>query len=223
MIKFTLPFINNVYPITQRFGEKYTDPNGHSGVDFALPKGTPVCAAADGVVKAVHWHQSGYGIHMILDHGGGIETIYAHLLTTSFPVGTKLERGKMIALSGSSGNSTGSHLHFEVRVDGKAVDPIPFIEGAANDAADGARRKWVVSVDRLNVRSGPSLAYAVVRGLDRGEVVGELARRESTWIRIGVNEWVAATYMNETNAKILPDGAPPPIRKGSFRRVRPEI
>lgn len=211
MIQLALPF-NKMFPITQRFGEKITDPKGHSGVDFALPKGTPVLAAADGVVKAVHWSQTGYGIHLILDHGGGVETIYAHLLTTSFPAGTAIQRGKPIALSGSSGNSTGPHLHFEVR--------IPLFEGAANDETDGAGRKWVVSVDRLNVRSGPSLAYAVVGGLDRGEVVGELARRESTWIRIGVNEWVAATYMNETNAKILPDGAPAPIRKGSFKRIR---
>ena len=219
MIQFTLPF-NNVYPITQRFGEKITDPNGHTGVDFALPKGTPVRAAADGVVKAVRWSQSGYGIHIVLDHGGGVETVYAHLLTASFPVGTALERGKIMALSGSSGNSTGPHLHFEVRVNGKAVDPVPLFQGAANDADDAAGRKWVVSVDRLNVRSGPGLAYAVVRGLDRGEVVAELGRRESTWIRIGVNEWIAATYMNETNAKTLREDAPPPIRKGSFRRAR---
>lgn len=219
MIQFTFPF-HNSYPITQRFGERITDPNGHSGVDFALPKGTNVRAAAAGIIKAVHWSQRGYGIHILIDHGGGIESLYAHLLTTSFPVGTAVEPGQIIAMSGSSGNSTGPHLHFEIRRDGKAVDPLPLIQGAEEKVDPGAARKWVVSVDQLNVRSGPSLAYAVVRRLNRGEMFGEFTRRESTWIRIGINEWVAAQYMNEQNAKILADGAAPAIRKGSFRKTQ---
>lgn len=215
MIELVYPF-QGTYPITQRFGETLTDPQGHTGVDFALPKGTVVRAAADGVVTGAHWDAKGYGIHLILRHAGGVETIYAHLLTTSLTPGTKVIQGQVLAMSGSTGFSTGPHLHFEVRHRGKAIDPLPLIAAEREKAArDTVKQEWYVSCDALNVRSGPGLAYAVVRSMNRGTTFGERERRESTWVRIGENEWVAIRYMSEDLAREYHGQSV--IRRGSLR------
>lgn len=235
-LSLALPF-EGEYPLTLGFGEVYPNDNGalsnwrlsgqpHNGLDFALPKGTRVRAAADGTIAHARWNQGGYGVHLILSHGNGYETVYAHLLTTSLPPGTVVKRGQVIAMSGSSGYSTGPHLHFELRKDGKAIDPAPMLE-ALNRTASASqssvdRPTWRVSCDCLNVRSGPGLAYAVVRQLHRGEDVNEFASESSQWIQIGEREWVAATYRNEALMKRMSvdaNGRVPKarIRGGKFR------
>lgn len=213
-MKLTYPF-DGSYPITQRFGERITDPKGHTGVDFALPKGTPLLAAADGVIQSTDWKEGGYGIYVTILHPDQSLTLYAHLLTAALPPGTPVARGQVFGLSGSSGFSTGPHLHFELRIKGKAVDPLPFLE--ADAPKESAKRKWAVSCDALNVRSGPSLAYAVVGQLRQGAVIGELERRESVWVRIGDRQWAAVKYMNEANARETDGAKPPAIRRGTFR------
>jgi murein DD-endopeptidase MepM/ murein hydrolase activator NlpD len=99
----------------------------HTGVDIAAPLGTPVMAAAEGVVVAVGHTTSGYGNYVIIAHGGGIATLYGHLLATRVNYGEKVVRGQLIGLEGSTGFSTGPHVHFELRVDNLVVDPMPYL------------------------------------------------------------------------------------------------
>jgi len=101
----------------------------HAGIDLAGPIGTPVYATADGVVDRAQW-ASGYGNLVELDHGKGIQTRYGHLSKILVKPGQRVKRGDLIAKMGSTGRSTGSHLHYEVRLDGRAVNPIPFLQSS---------------------------------------------------------------------------------------------
>ena len=99
----------------------------HAGIDLAGPIGTPIYATADGMVGRAEW-AGGYGNLVELEHGRGIETRYGHLSQILVRPGQRVRRGEMIARMGSTGRSTGSHLHYEVRLDGHAVNPLPFIQ-----------------------------------------------------------------------------------------------
>lgn len=99
----------------------------HPGVDLAGPLGTKIYATADGVVDRSQW-VNGYGNLVELDHGHGIQTRYGHLSKALVQAGQHVKRGDLIALMGSTGRSTGSHLHYEVRIDGHAVNPVPFMQ-----------------------------------------------------------------------------------------------
>jgi len=94
---------------------------------LAAPLGTPVLAAADGIVVAVAHTRIGYGNYVIMAHGGGIDTLYAHLLETQVNIGDKVVRGQRIGLEGSTGLSTGPHLHFELRINDQVVDPMSYL------------------------------------------------------------------------------------------------
>jgi murein DD-endopeptidase MepM/ murein hydrolase activator NlpD len=102
----------------------------HPGVDLAAPLGTPVYATADGIVDRAEWNNGGYGNMVEIDHGHGIQTRYGHLSRYIVSDGQHVKRGQLIAYMGSTGRSTGSHLHYEVRLDGKAVNPIPFMQSS---------------------------------------------------------------------------------------------
>ncbi|WP_151733797.1 murein hydrolase activator EnvC family protein [Paenibacillus tengchongensis] len=110
------------HPVTGEVGKM------HTGVDFAVPQGTNIHAADSGTVLVAEWW-SGYGYCVIVDHGGGVWTLYGHIREGGLRVsaGDKVDRGQVIAESGSTGRSTGPHLHFEVRVDGVTVDPMPYL------------------------------------------------------------------------------------------------
>jgi len=99
----------------------------HSGLDFKGPYGTAILAAADGVVTKAGW-QSGYGKCVEITHANGLVTRYAHLSGFEVSEGQKVSRGSKIARMGSTGRSTGTHLHFEVRLNGRAVNPLKFLE-----------------------------------------------------------------------------------------------
>ncbi|MET1111323.1 MAG: M23 family metallopeptidase [Allosphingosinicella sp.] len=103
----------------------------HAGIDLAGPIGTPIYATADGVVQRSEYNNGGYGNLVELDHGHGIQTRYGHLSKSMVVAGQKVKRGDVIALMGSTGRSTGSHLHYEVRIDGKAVNPVPFLQSTS--------------------------------------------------------------------------------------------
>ena len=103
----------------------------HPGIDLAGPMGTPVYATADGVVDRSEWNNGGYGNLIELTHGQGIQTRYGHLSQRLVQPGQRVHRGQLIGLMGSTGRSTGSHLHYEVRIDGRAVNPIPFLQQPA--------------------------------------------------------------------------------------------
>jgi len=102
----------------------------HAGIDLAGPVGTPIYATADGVVERSEYHNGGYGNLIELNHGRGIQTRYGHLSRSMVSAGQRVKRGDMIGLMGSTGRSTGSHLHYEVRIDGKAVNPVPFMQSS---------------------------------------------------------------------------------------------
>ncbi|WP_120076110.1 M23 family metallopeptidase [Aurantiacibacter odishensis] len=98
----------------------------HNGVDLAAPRGTPVYATADGMVEmAKYW--GSYGNYVQIGHGGDLETRYAHLSSYTVSDGQQVRKGDLIGYIGSTGRSTGPHLHYEVRVAGEAVNPIPYM------------------------------------------------------------------------------------------------
>lgn len=97
---------------------------GHPGYDLSTPEGVPVYAADTGLVIFAGWSGMGYGNTVMIDHGNGYRTLYAHLSQVSTYCGAKVQKGKIIGLSGNTGNSTGPHLHFEVRVPGGYIDPV---------------------------------------------------------------------------------------------------
>jgi murein DD-endopeptidase MepM/ murein hydrolase activator NlpD len=99
----------------------------HTGIDIAAPFGTTVTAAAAGVVVAVGHTNVGYGNYVVIGHGGGIMTLYGHLLETDVVVGEAVARGQRIGLEGSTGWSTGPHVHFELRVNDAVVNPMPYL------------------------------------------------------------------------------------------------
>lgn len=103
----------------------------HPGIDLAGPLGTPVYATADGVVDRSEWNNGGYGNLIEITHGQGIQTRFGHLSQRLVQAGQRIHRGQLIGLMGSTGRSTGSHLHYEVRIDGRPVNPIPFMQQPA--------------------------------------------------------------------------------------------
>ena len=113
--------------LSSRFGSRSAPTKGastnHKGVDWALPIGTAVVASNAGTVTKAGW-ASGYGYAVYIKHADGRETRYAHLSKVLVKVGQTVSQGQRIALSGNTGRSTGPHLHFEIRVNGVAVDPL---------------------------------------------------------------------------------------------------
>lgn len=108
-------------PITGFAGEM------HTGQDFGIACGTEVAAAAEGVVKEAGWHPFGGGNRIVVDHGGGLETTYNHLSSIAVSAGQSISRGQTVGMSGTTGASTGCHLHFEVVVNGQTVDPLGWL------------------------------------------------------------------------------------------------
>jgi murein DD-endopeptidase MepM/ murein hydrolase activator NlpD len=100
----------------------------HPGIDLAGPMGTPIYATADGTVLRAGWNSGGYGNLVEIDHGKGIATRYGHMSAILVSAGQHISRGQQIGRMGSTGRSTGSHLHYEVRIDGRPVNPIPFMK-----------------------------------------------------------------------------------------------
>ncbi len=99
----------------------------HTGVDIACSWGTPLHAADGGRVSRVQYGRTGYGYNVIIDHGGGIQTLYGHMSAIDVVVGQYVEKGEVIGDEGSTGRSTGPHLHFEVRINGTMVNPLGYI------------------------------------------------------------------------------------------------
>jgi murein DD-endopeptidase MepM/ murein hydrolase activator NlpD len=111
-------------PVTSGFGMRWG--RMHEGIDIAVPSGTPVHASASGQVIYAGW-LGGYGNLLVIDHGDGLATAYAHNSSLPIGVGTSVAQGQVISISGSTGNSSGPHVHFEVRVNGTAVDPLAYL------------------------------------------------------------------------------------------------
>ena len=139
-VRLDKKLISSVSPIkdgwsSSNFGwriDPFTGKNAmHEGVDFVVPEGTSVLAAANGIVVYADYHEQ-YGNMIEIDHGNEIVTRYAHASRLQVKVGQVVRRGQEIALSGSTGRSTGNHLHFEVRYKGIAQNPDRLLKSAAS-------------------------------------------------------------------------------------------
>lgn len=119
-----------VAPITSDFGWRihpiYGTRRLHAGTDFGVDEGTPVHAADGGVVVEAGWI-SGYGYTVIIDHGNGMSTLYAHNSDVAVSPGQTVSKGQVVSYSGNTGGSTGPHLHFEVRINGEPTDPMGYL------------------------------------------------------------------------------------------------
>lgn len=132
LVPYAMP-VTASHRFTSGFGYR-RDPKGggrrmHAGVDFAAPKGTPIHATADGVVKSAT-RESGYGYTVRIEHAFGFETVYAHQSKLRVQAGQRVSRGEHIGDMGSTGRSTGVHLHYEVRLNGRPVNPMTYLEAA---------------------------------------------------------------------------------------------
>ena len=120
---------------------------GHKGVDLAGPTGTPIHATADGIVSRADWFSS-YGLYVSLEHGGSLQTRYGHMSRVNVAAGQRVRKGEIIGYVGSTGRSTGPHLHYEVRIAGAAVNPVPYLHA-------GSYQQAFASVDPSLGQGGP--------------------------------------------------------------------
>jgi murein DD-endopeptidase MepM/ murein hydrolase activator NlpD len=125
----------------------------HPGIDLAGSYGTPIYATADGTVLRAGWNNGGYGNLVEIDHGRGISTRYGHMSAILVHEGDHVTRGQQVGRMGSTGRSTGNHLHYEVRIDGRAVNPIPFMKSTDYVLAM-QRRAGGTSMDAVGI-GGP--------------------------------------------------------------------
>jgi len=139
-----LACINAIQPVSNKdltriasgFGMRidpvYGTPKMHKGLDFAAPQGTPIYATANGTVAVAGFTDGGYGNHVEINHGYGYETIYGHMVKVKVRAGQHVTRGEVIGWVGSTGKSTGPHCHYEIHVNGEAVDPVYFFYNDIN-------------------------------------------------------------------------------------------
>ncbi len=120
----------NLERVASGFGYRidpiYKTPKLHTGIDFTAAMGTPIYATGDGVVSEANFDNSGYGNHVIIDHGYGYQTLYGHMVKIKARNGERIKRGQVIGWVGSSGKSTGPHCHYEVIKNGNKIDPVHF-------------------------------------------------------------------------------------------------
>lgn len=128
--------------LTSSFGARSDPFNGrrrmHKGIDIPGPVGTPIYATADGIVSRSQWVR-GYGNFVEISHGNDTQTRFGHLSKLIVEPNTRVRRGQIIGLMGSTGRSTGSHLHYEIRVSGVAINPLPYITGSERAMALNSR------------------------------------------------------------------------------------
>ncbi|MEO9600025.1 M23 family metallopeptidase [Parasphingorhabdus sp.] len=132
-VKHTIPSGKPVknFTLTSSYGFRSDPFKGrrarHKGIDMAGPIGTPIYATADGIVGRAQWVR-GYGKYIEINHGNEIQTRFGHMSRLNVEANARVKRGDLIGFMGSTGRSTGSHLHYEVRISGKAVNPVPFMQ-----------------------------------------------------------------------------------------------
>lgn len=107
-----------------RIDPVYKTTKFHKGLDFTAPQGTPIYATANGTIKLAEFSATGYGNHVVIDHGYGYETLYGHMVRIKAQTGQAVKRGELIGWVGTTGKSTGPHCHYEVHKNGEAVDPV---------------------------------------------------------------------------------------------------
>jgi len=212
--------MNFLYPVppssvvTQTFQEHverarqfgWTNYNG--GIDWGIPTGTPVKAAQKGQVTVVRTDATGYGVHVRIQHDADYLTIYGHLASFSVQAGSQLEAGQVIGLSDNTGNSTGPHLHFELRHRNLAIDPAPLLattleptepteptepEKPEPEEFPELPRVKVTAI-ALNIRRGPGVSSPAVGLLQSGvqaAVMQSIHQGDDVWLQIGYNQYIA--------------------------------
>lgn len=135
-MKLSSAYGMRVHPVTGRLAR-------HNGIDIPAPHGTPIYATADGIVGRAQ-RLGGYGLYVEVEHGNGIQTRFGHMSSYVVSSGQRVRKGDILGYVGSTGRSTGNHLHYEVRIAGTPVNPLPFVESgelalAALADADVAR------------------------------------------------------------------------------------
>ena len=113
--------------VSSPYGLRWNGSDFHPGIDIANDMGTPIVATADGTVTTAGWNAGGYGNMVDIDHGNGIMTRYGHAMQVVVSAGQHVRRGQIIAYMGSTGFSTGPHVHYEVRVNGQTVNPVSYL------------------------------------------------------------------------------------------------
>ncbi|NJS15539.1 MAG: M23 family metallopeptidase [Sphingopyxis sp.] len=119
-MKLSSAYGMRVHPVTGRLAR-------HNGIDIPAPHGTPIYATADGIVGRAQ-RLGGYGLYVEVEHGNNIQTRYGHMSSYAVTSGQRVKKGDIIGYVGSTGRSTGNHLHYEVRIAGTPVNPLPFVE-----------------------------------------------------------------------------------------------
>ena len=120
----------------------------HAGLDFTAPQGTPIYATADGRIKMAGFDNSGFGNHVIINHGYGYETLYGHMVRVKARSGNTIKRGEVIGYVGSTGKSTGPHCHYEVHRNGQPVDPLYYFYNDVDPAQFDRLQKLAASANQ---------------------------------------------------------------------------
>lgn len=171
----------------------------YGGIDWAVPTGTPVVAAQAGKVVVARHDTGGYGSHIRIEHDEDYLTIYGHLKNFSVNVGDIVAAGQVIGSSDNTGNSTGPHLHFELRKGGIAIDPAPlFVEslGANTEPSNPESGKMHIAPG-WNFRNGPGTVYAKL-GTTFSPIEAKLIAGVGDWRQVQITVWVHAKAMGES-------------------------
>lgn len=194
--------------VARRIANGWPPGSYNGGVDYAIAEGTPVHATAPGKVVVKRQDKAGYGWHVRVEHEDGFLSIYAHLSRFAVEVGDQVQAGYVLGFSGNTGNSTGPHLHFEVRKNGLEFNPEPFLQPLGDpDGQTGSRpaefpvlpKVQVRAGVTLRVRSGPGSTYPIVQAVkstDGPLEVLELLEKSAgeAWLRIGFKQYVAEVF-----------------------------
>jgi murein DD-endopeptidase MepM/ murein hydrolase activator NlpD len=233
-MKFIYP-IPSTSIVTQSFAEHVHRArvngwqNYNGGIDWAVATGTPVKAAQAGKVTLTRNDATGYGTHVRIQHDEGYLTIYGHMMDFAVKAGDIVKAGDTIGRSDNTGNSTGPHLHFELRKNSVAIDPAPMLverlDGVGpgpdgEDEQDGGQEEHdggpepetfpalpkarVTSQIGLNVRSGPGVSNPLIGYLPSGtevEVLRKVTQGSDTWLQIGYQQFIAMKVGSEKLAE----------------------
>lgn len=165
------PFGNREDPIT---GERAF----HSGVDMQARRGEKIKATADGIVIEARY-DGDYGNRVEVRHGNGFTTVYAHLQSFKVKVGDRVKRGQVIGLVGSTGRSTGAHLHYELCLNGKAINPAPFMQTAALSKIAAVKTIRVVPPKKVAATSGQSDRQSAAPSIEKGAAIRTVAANKT--------------------------------------------
>lgn len=214
--------------ITQGYGPENTDPSVrhlyrkgyHTGIDIGnVAEGAPVLAPRDATVLLAEVH-GGYGNCVILDCGGGVRALFGHLCKIAVAAGDKVVRGQELGGAGTTGVSTGVHLHYEWRRGEGDVDPAPFLVAAP--PAVGSVTLSAVVTETLNLRAGPSKNHPIVTTVGAGAVVQV---GQDGWLPVwyeGRQGWMFAEFLQLQDPKPAASARPTaPARRSSQKRPTP--